>query len=373
MLGCQNKTIAKFIVNKVSLALGNASYSIYLVHWPIIVFWNIAFGTIGPGSLVILFCSTILAGIFCYKAIERPCQLKLQPHNPNLGNSRLLYGPALFAMTLVVVAVFISLENNHTSKGEFVASKEYLSTAKDDKPSIVTSKKSIWSCNTYEQGRLKGNEEYKLFDDLPLDLCLKGDVLLIGDSWGPEALAALHKHYGAEKVAALTSAGCIPIQPKSDSSPYLDCNKMNEFRFDRSLLLKFETIFIASNFNRWPKKNISIFFQYLSSTHSSVYIFSNRPEFSLNVAEILKAKKGKKIDLKRYLSKGVKERYQYMIDLSQNHENISLIDWYDPFFINGDLIYKTKDGNQVFKDTHHLTSFGTEMIANKLVDNMTWK
>mgnify|MGYP000622111319 CR=1 FL=1 len=371
LLSCQNRSATRLIVNSVTLAIGKASYSIYLAHWPIIVFWNLKYGRGDHLSFIVLFFSSLAIGFICHWTIERSFQHRNYPHTLNVSSQRPIYGSCLFIFSLLSVSLSIVIDNKKNLESVGL-SEEPIVINETERPTIVKSRKTIWTCNTYEQGRIKGNKQYKLFDDLPLDLCLEGEALLIGDSWGPEALVALQRFYGTSSVAALTSAGCIPIQKSYGGENYKDCTKMNKFRFDKSFLAKYDVIFIASNFNHWSKENIASVFQYMSSAHSMVYIFSNRPEFSVSVPEISKVKIDKDINLKAYLNKGVEERYLYMENLSQNFDNIRLIDWYTPFLKGEDFIYETGEGKPIFKDTNHLTADGAEMISESLIKNMTW-
>lgn len=71
-------SIARWMLsNKATLSIGRWSYSIYLVHWPMIVFYEYA--TLSPlsrSSKIVLFLATIAFGAVIYRFIEQPFRLR---------------------------------------------------------------------------------------------------------------------------------------------------------------------------------------------------------------------------------------------------------------------------------------------------------
>ncbi len=74
-----NKSIyfSKLFTNKIAVWIGLISYSLYLVHWPIIVFWKYyTFETLTlPQSFLVIFTSISIA-IMMYKYVEQPFRSK---------------------------------------------------------------------------------------------------------------------------------------------------------------------------------------------------------------------------------------------------------------------------------------------------------
>lgn len=71
------------IANKVAVYIGLLSYSIYLVHWPLIVFWRYYFGAISKIDIAILLALTMTLSYISYKFIE----IKFRNKNFNKGKS----------------------------------------------------------------------------------------------------------------------------------------------------------------------------------------------------------------------------------------------------------------------------------------------
>lgn len=71
-------TVARWMLsNKATLSIGRWSYSIYLVHWPMIVFYEYTtLSPLGRSSKIILILATVAIGAGIYRFIEQPFRLR---------------------------------------------------------------------------------------------------------------------------------------------------------------------------------------------------------------------------------------------------------------------------------------------------------
>jgi peptidoglycan/LPS O-acetylase OafA/YrhL len=241
------------------------------------------------------------------------------------------------------------------------------------KANLKSDNKDIWTCQTYEQGRLKGESKYKLSTDLDLEKCLEGKSILLGDSWGPAAAKILFSSYGVNNVATLNSAGCRPAPPREAMSRFADCYRMNVLRFDMSLLSKYEHIFIATNWNNWTESELERLIAFFKHSSTTVYLFSPRPTFIVPVPTVItKNDKGllQATDISNYENKASKINRQFLLSRVSVIENIQVIDWYTPLTVKGKLMSLTPDGDQIYRDKHHLTPAGRSFLAEKLSDQI---
>ncbi|WOI54088.1 acyltransferase family protein [Parvularcula sp. LCG005] len=103
----QARYVGKIINNPVMVRIGQISYSLYLVHWPVVVFWPYAFGgdLIGPAEQVGLGLLMLVLAELMYRFVETPFR-----HPRADGVKKPLSAPA-FGLVCVAFAaplIFIS-------------------------------------------------------------------------------------------------------------------------------------------------------------------------------------------------------------------------------------------------------------------------
>ena len=91
---------ARILTLSPSLAIGRASYSLYLCHWPIIVFGRLIFGDVAeqPSAILLAFAAMIALALLMQRYIERPFRYAGTTHNAGQTLRRL---GALIAVCVV--------------------------------------------------------------------------------------------------------------------------------------------------------------------------------------------------------------------------------------------------------------------------------
>ncbi len=186
----------KLLANKPSLWVGKTSYSLYLVHWPIWVFYS--YWTYNHINLFDKFCliiAILFAGYLLHKNVENRYRLK-KKHHKTPSNNKPFYRPLTIhyiSITLIAIGIAHSngwqwrVENKHTT----FAYKPF-------------------SCEELEKIEGKQLEKRCLLGDLSTS---KKSILLLGDSHAEHLRAGLHEFglNNAIKFEAWTFAGCPPI------------------------------------------------------------------------------------------------------------------------------------------------------------------
>ena len=100
IIGSRASLSGAILRNRISAFVGKISYSVYLVHWPLIVFTEyFQFGPLSASERVILFALSITLGAALYFAIERPF------HELGIFRMEPAYAaPALLALSMAAVA-----------------------------------------------------------------------------------------------------------------------------------------------------------------------------------------------------------------------------------------------------------------------------
>jgi hypothetical protein len=102
------KAVSRILLsNPVTVGIGLISYSVYLVHWPMIVFWKHLDQSLGwTDQALIVFC-TLALGYLSYRYIETPFRTK----KIDLASPR--YRNAFISISIVVFATGIHISNTN--------------------------------------------------------------------------------------------------------------------------------------------------------------------------------------------------------------------------------------------------------------------
>jgi len=72
------------LTNKGMVSIGKVSYSLYLIHWPLIVFWRYQAGELDTVDQVLIVLFSFLGAYFSYRYVETPFRSRVKLENSNL-------------------------------------------------------------------------------------------------------------------------------------------------------------------------------------------------------------------------------------------------------------------------------------------------
>lgn len=178
--------------------IGQISYSLYLVHWPILVFYRMARGApIGTAEACGLVAASVAAAYVSWRFVERPFREKTLLAT----RSALFAGTGIAGAALVVIAAFISFVPFPMS-----------TNATDRLASFLT----YDDADVYRKGRcfLFGHQDR--LSDFDARECLrplagKPNILVVGDSHAAHLWYGLNSEFPGANVMQATSTGCKPV------------------------------------------------------------------------------------------------------------------------------------------------------------------
>jgi len=177
--------------------IGQISYSLYLVHWPILVFYRMARGVpISAAEAWGLVAASVAAAWLSWRFVERPFREKRL-----LATRRALFaGTGAAAAFLVIAAAFIAFSPLRAASE---ANRLAAFLSYDD-------------AGVYRKGRcfLFGHQD-RLSDFRPAE-CLqpeldRPDILLVGDSHAAHLWSGLKAEFPDANVMQATATGCKPV------------------------------------------------------------------------------------------------------------------------------------------------------------------
>ena len=113
LMGGHARWCGVLLRNPVSVGIGIISYSLYLVHWPILVYcgyWK--YDTLDTGEASLALALSVLAALTLYRLVERPLRyLPAARGSESRPNRRFLAGLALASLAFVVLAVQMRVDH----------------------------------------------------------------------------------------------------------------------------------------------------------------------------------------------------------------------------------------------------------------------
>jgi len=220
------------LVNPLFSFIGNASYSIYLWHWPLIVFYKLKYSpNLSSAEQVALFAGTLVLGALSWQFIEQKTRLKRVDRPTLRPVAAMMAGSALFSLGVWGIYRFLPPSHleyrhkayqylNHVAEG--MRAGECFLTSKYNDFKFYQKEK----CVTYEEG--------------------KKNYLLLGDSHAAHYYRAMAEMLEEnETLTQVTSSGCPPVMPFSGGK---QCRDLHSWAFNTLIKEKhFNTIVISAN------------------------------------------------------------------------------------------------------------------------------
>lgn len=243
ILFSRDKNLASnFLSLKPMIFIGAISYSIYLWHQPLFVFYRIKIGEIGMSTSILLILLSIVISVLSFYLIEKPFRTK------QLSRWKLIVITAS-PIILIMFSAFILVKNSSSDQTETFMSP--------------LAKKMYEDFKVPEFRRLKGNSEGKNYlsgektidctNRSPLEACKFGDEswVVLGDSYAASFEYALQNEL-AEKghgIISLTYEQCSFVSEKLWFGTAPECPEINRQRWQ--VINNFtdkKTFLIAANY-----------------------------------------------------------------------------------------------------------------------------
>lgn len=238
--------------NRIAVGIGLISYSLYLVHWPIVVFYryytnSYDIGTLAALLIVLISITLATAMYFC---IESRFRKALGP------NRAFLFG-------LVFVTALLTYLGGSMWANDGWGWRPWM-------PELISLKETESGKNlrfSVRQVRCK-IKGWDKCDDLTPG---KVNALIVGDSHAPDALNAFAKVYPSHNFVMSTLGGCPPhrkiaslVLPSHPDLPA--CEAVNAKRYDEGYLRSFDYVVVNVLFGWYTYDHLT---EYLDFLHAA--------------------------------------------------------------------------------------------------------
>lgn len=349
------------LMNPLMSWLGKTSYALYLVHWPIIVFYRAYFGaSLSVTEQCVLFVAIALAAGLLSRAVERRYRLRqgsTQAAN-GLSSRTVLIGTSGMAALIAVTCILL------------IASNGWPARMPEETQALVdlNPRKDMRSRKKYLQEHCIPAGETFCGERQPGET----NILLLGDSRVLDIYIALKTAYPDANIQASYAMGCIPVFSKTAgvSLFYPDCPQLNQTRLQAALDAPPEDIiFLAQDLSDWRSNAIIETVVRLRESGKTVFVTG---EFQI-------ANQNTPIDIEieslRFPERA-EHLQRYLVDTpfsldGEFAEEISTTGAvylsYKPLFFDGEYHFTDRaSGKLLTYDGKHLNHFGAVQFGNYL-------
>ena len=317
LIVCAEGTWADRLLSSAPMvAIGRISYSLYLWHWPIIVFYKMWYGPVlGPADVTAVVAASVLAAAVSFRWIEQPFRtprIRRRPAGAVIGTALTsLAGAVMLGGMLMTLA---ERWGNHTSEIRRIA--DYL----DYREGLA-----VHDCVIH--ARRPGG--YEAFDP---ETCLapsanRPTLLVLGDSHAEHLIPAIERQFKDFNVQAAGATGCTPTLDV-DGEEY--CPRLIRMILDEHVPKGGVDGVILSA--RWSEDDIEPLQRtasYLSRHVDRVFILGPTPEFLDSFPRILARNYGHGGDtVERFLDLGVRDLDRRMKTINWA-DKVTYISMYD--------------------------------------------
>lgn len=360
IVGSQGSKARLIFASRVPIWLGARSYSIYLTHWPIMVFWKLStdMELTDVEKWVSVFLS-ILSGALLHFMVEKRFRF-----NANTNDKRQ-------KKILVIIAAFLVL-NLLLSALYWLKGEELMST-----PKVMQLYSKVWPTKWDERISLLRNGECNLMfnqyksTDYNRAICLrisenKPNWLVFGDSYASGMYAALESYYPEINFLQLTIPGCALRSYRTPVASKM-CKELQveiyNFIADNSEL---EGVILASNWDKQFNQQQKII-RYITEANKKIVVVNLRAAFKEKIPSILANSKS----FSEAQRKANKLRKQENWVLAKEYENlldskVSLIDMIALQCPKGTCEILDEKKNTLYLDNSHFSKEGINWLGKRL-------
>ncbi len=350
--GGQSKTLGGLLRSRSFVHIGLLSYSLYLVHWPIIVFYSyVRFDSLSVGSKLVLLVVIYFFATLLYYTVEKPFRNPVQ--GSKFESSRyFLISLAGSALAITCISAFTWGNSTPIFRSD---SADFVSTIIAEHRPNRGRKIRNHQCHF---GVNATNITYS-------DECLESDYLIVGPSTAADIFGVFSTAYPEKNIGQITAQGCFP-QSRSEST----CSPAYRFIEDNADAIC-EKKALLMNFHKPYGFVYDDLIDRFKSCSVKIYIVGLWGKLDKPVEDIL-LRFRKEIKTERQLNTTVLKYFNHQALLEYNQDlsryaanrNVNYRSMQKLFDMCGPPRYLSADSKLMMLDTHHLQVPAMEFYGN---------
>ena len=323
-------TVGRMLRSKTAVGIGLISYSLYLVHWPLIVYYKYwKFNPITEIEKVVFILLSFILGFILWKYVERPWRLKRG------DDSKTHF--TFIVPSLMLLLAFIAA-NTWGFRG---FPERYPQAFQLSAEEILKERNRYWS-GQQDEKLLKGEEG-------------EAQVLIMGNSYGIDLIYALKENGSKLNITFLpTSFHCSNFGTLPNSKEEVEtCMDIKKKNFSSEKWQTADRIYLFDNWTVLDPEQLKKTLREIRElSDASIYLFGPKMDYARQVPNIVK----------RYMHNGnlnqVGRKYQNDYRIEQNRKLKALFD--TPSYRKDRIYYIDMMSSQCGKDLE-----GCEIISSE--------
>lgn len=355
ILAIQSQFSRQVLGSGILVSIGKASYSIYLAHWPLMVFY---FYTVSAQVTLqaagLLIAASMVLGYALHYTVEKP--LRFNRTTTPQRKSRTLAGVSLAGLALIGVAAWSSPS---------APTRQSVAAQAQDRARYGI-------CTFFRKA--KPEKDVTNFDPAT---CLriaegKTNILVLGNSISDGIYVGLLETLPSEQFAVSQAgyAGCTPAQ-MNRGAQFGECDEFDELRMRLALEDRHDLVVLASQWKRYGStQKLRTFIQSLRERGKQVLVLTGSPTFSRSAFEIAEESlaSGKvEADLYRYIEKPAAELSDgEKVRKAAESSGAHVLDIQPLLCREGACPGLTSQNRFMYYDNRHLTVEGAKYLGGAL-------
>lgn len=350
----------RILANRAAVKLGELSYSIYLVHWPIVVYFEkMDFALAGPVRVVALSTATLILGIALHEWVEKRFRHQRDPRETLLSRFGLI--------AALCIAVVLAPATTAIADGGWpwrVPEAVRQIAANEER----AAKETIASHNT----------------DRPYDHAFDSDgrrrLLIIGDSMADDFSLALRLGGWTDRIdieVLNVSHTCLAVRSQRWTIPEYEfgserahaCDGEVDSVLTSPLIQAADAVVLTHNWYSWIRADEleRTFVELRRSTQTPIFVLGKRRWFEPKIsAQILtRASLGyANTDAYKYREGG---EINAMIERAARTAQLTYVSWDDLVCVDAkEYCFAINAGEILYRDEVHFSMAGAKLFGNRM-------
>lgn len=343
--------------NTIVMYVGRISYSLYLVHWPVVSFISKT-GVVGITGKLLVVVVSFVAALFLYYGIEKPLRSTKKSDGLTINIRRKVIGCICLiclASSLAILA-YVSEGLRFRLPQDLLAIPTANDMWRERNPTVRVDQCFL--------------QETQTFADFDQNKCLdikhgKKNILILGDSFAADLYSSLRQAYPNINFLQATSGNCLPVMGNTKSG---NCTDLMHFIFGSFVPRhSIDAIVLSGNWE-FEYDSIEKTITFLKSNGLSVILAGPPVRFSKNVPTLIFESNSSDVkEIERFVNSkrhGADKTNRYLIEKFSN--TVSFIDLHKVMCMNECDLF-TADGELIYIDFGHLTKAGAIYQAKNIL------